>query len=354
MASGGRRRRVAVVGGGVVGCATAFELARSGFDVTLLERDTIAAHASGRNAGNLNPLHGTPVHLIPFALDAFRRHAEIADGLARLGCASYKAVPVERVHLGYHEADRPQLEETAALFENTPGFSAGWLNDTELRRLEPRLASDVRFAVLTRGNLSVDGSEFCRSLAEGATRLGASVRCETASGVEAGGGRISGIRTSSGMVPCDDVVLSTGPWVADTEAWLGIKVPVQPLKGEILLMRLANGALQYDLTHGPTSLYQRRGDEVWVGVTMEDRRFDASPTTEAREMLLERAARILPDIRHARLLEHVAALRPVTPTNTPIAARAEGWENAYIANGGGSKGLLFSVGMAVRIRDLLT
>jgi glycine oxidase len=347
------RRHVAVVGGGVVGCATAYQLTRAGLNVTLIERDAIAAHASGRNAGNLNPLYGTPSTLVPFALEAFRIHAAIRAELKQLDCAHYVALPVKRVHLGRDETDRQQLEETAALFKTTSGFSSVWLECDDLRQIEPRLASDISFGVLTEGSLTVDGRDFTRSLADAAMQLGATIVYGSALGVVVSGERVTGIQTGQGVIVCDEVVLATGPWVTDTKSWLGINLAVEPIKGELLLMRLSGETPRYDFTRGSTSLYRRRENEVWVGVTMKDCGFECTPTAEAREFLLDRAARIMPSIKQATLLDHVAALRPVTPSSAPIAARAGGWQNVYIANGGGSKGLLLSVGIASRIRDLL-
>jgi glycine oxidase len=347
------KRRVAVVGGGVVGCATAYQLARSGLNVTLIEREGVAAHASGHNAGNLNPLHGTPPALIPFALESFRIHREVRAELAQLGCASYAALPVKRVHLAFDEADQHQLEETAAIFAATEGFSSVWLNRDELQQMEPRLAPDISFGVLTQGCLVLDSHDFTCSLAGAAVQIGASILHETALGVVASGSNVTGIQTGQGIIACDELVLATGPWVAETKSWLGIDLPVEPVKGEILLMRLPEQAPDCDFTWGLTSLYRRRANEVWVGVTMKNCGFDCTPTTEAKEFLLQRAARIMPAIKHATLLDHVAALRPMTNLNQPIAARADGWQNVYIANGGGSKGMLLSVGIARRIRDLL-
>ncbi len=347
------RRHVAVVGGGVVGCATAYQLARVGFRVTLIERDAIAAHASGCNAGNLNPLHGTPPALIPFALEAFRIHGEVRTELAQLGCANCAASPVERLHLGMDESDRQKLEETAELFRTTSGFSSSWRNGDELRCMEPRLAREICFGVLTKGNLSIDSYNFTRSLADGAAKLGAVIVHAAASGLATSGGRVIGIETSEGVIRCDEAVLATGPWVADLRHWLGIDLAVEPLQGEILRMRVPEGAPGFDLTWGPTSLYRRGHDEVWIGVTTENRGFDSSPTPEAKKSLLERAARIMPVISSAELLDHVAALRPMTASNAPVAVRAAGWQNVYIANGGGSKGVLLSVSIARSICDLL-
>lgn len=348
-----RRRHVAVIGGGVVGCAVAYQLARSGLNVTIIERDGIAAHASGRNAGNLNPLHGTPPRMVPCALEAFRMHGEIKAELTQLGCANYELHPVKRILVGFEEAERRQLEETAAIFQTSDGFSSAWLDPEELRQMEPRLAKDIAFGLLVDGSLALDSHDFTCSLAAGAKHLGAAILFQTASGIAMRGERVTGIRTEQGVIACDDVVLATGPWVAEIKEWLGIDVAVEPVKGEILLMQLAEGAPSYDFTWGLTSLYRRRGNEVWVGVTMNNSGFDCRPTAEAKEFLLGRAERIMPGIRHARLLDHMSALRPMTAGNAPIAGRAPGWQNVYIANGGGSKGVLLSVGIAKTIRDLL-
>ena len=346
-------RHVVVVGGGVVGCATAYQLARANFRVTLIERDAIAAHASSKNAGNLNPLHGTPAEMIPFALEAFRIHAEVRAELTQLGCTEHAATRVKRVHVGYNDTDQQQAEETAILFRRTEGFSSAWLERSDLRKLEPRLSHEISFGLLTEGGLSVDGYGFTHSLADAAVKLGATIVPASTSGVAVSGQRVTGIQTDQRLIPCDEIVLATGPWIGDTNRWLGIHLVVEPVKGELLLMRLPGEPTQYDFTWGLTSLYRRGRNEVWVGVTTETCGFDCRPTSEARRCLLDRAARILPSIRAGTLLDHVAALRPQTPSKAPIAARASGWQNVYIANGGGSKGLLLSVGIARRIRDLM-
>jgi glycine oxidase len=348
-----RRPAVVVVGGGVVGCAIAFELSREGWAVTLLERDAIARHASGRSAGNLNPLHGTPPRLLPLALEAFQIHAEVRNALARLGCAGFAAAPVRRLHLGLDEADRSTLEQTAGLFAAQAGFSAEWVEGERLREMEPRLGADVRFGVLTRGNLSVDSGAFTRSLAEGAARLGTRVVTQSALGLVSHGDTVAGVRTGEGTVACDAVVFATGPWAAEANAWLGLDLPIEPVKGEMLLLRPPSGPSRYDLTWGATALYMRGEDQVWLGGSMTRSGFDAAPTAAARTDMLARAARFMPDILDAAVLEHVAALRPMIASHLPVAVRASGWSNAYVANGAGSKGVLLSVGIARAVGDLL-
>jgi len=347
------KRHVVVVGGGVTGCATAFECAQAGYAVTLVERDGIAAHASGKNAGNLNPLIGTPAGQVRGALEAFQRHAEIYTALRKLGCADYAPTPVKRVHLGVDAAERTQLEEIAASCQADERFSARWLDHAALRRLEPRLAPDIGFGVLTEGSLSVSSRDFTQALARGAVCLGAKIVIGAVTGIVTRDARAVGVETTDGPVACDALVLATGPWVAEAKSWLGITIPVSPVKGQMLRLRLAGDALAYDFTWQSISLYKRQHNELWVGGTMEHSGFEASTTVAAKTMLLDQAARILPEVRQAVLLEHMAALRPMADSGDCIAGHAPGWQNVYLANGGGAKGVLFSAGIARGLRQLL-
>src|SRR5581483_866624 len=162
------------------------------------------------------------------------------------------------------------------------------------------------------------------------------------------------VRTRVSVVPCDEVVFATGPWVACLGTWLGTALPIEAVKGELLLMRVPDGAApRHDLHWGSTALYVRGHNQVLVGGTQQRSGLDSSPTAEAKALLLQGAAHVLPGMRHATLETHFAALRPVSASSLPIAERVAQWDNVYIANGGGLKGVLLSVAIARMIHDLL-
>jgi glycine/D-amino acid oxidase-like deaminating enzyme len=115
--------RVVIVGGGVFGCCAAYELARSGARVSLIERDATGAHASGRNPGNLNPILGAVPALVPFALESFRLHRELATALAAGGTASYALEPVKRVLVAFDEKDEDELHAVERAFAGHPSFA---------------------------------------------------------------------------------------------------------------------------------------------------------------------------------------------------------------------------------------
>jgi glycine oxidase len=245
------------------------------------------------------------------------------------------------------------LQEERDIFATTPGFSAHWLDHAALRTLEPRLTPDVMQGVYLYGNGVVDSHLFTVSLAEAAQRYGATIRTGTVRGLQQSHGRVTGVQLDDGMLACDTVVLAMGPWAQEAEAWLGLSIPVRPLKGEILRMALPGPGLTHDFA-SPDVLLFSRGRQVWCGATEEWCGFDKAPSATARHALLSRAIQLLPAMANATLVQHTACLRPVTPDWLPIVGQAPGWDNVYLATGGEKKGILLSPGIGKAIADLLT
>jgi glycine oxidase len=200
----------------------------------------------------------------------------------------------------------------------------------------------------------VDSHLFTVRLAEAARQSGAVIRHDEVRGIAQGGGRSTGVVLADGTLPCDAVVLAMGPWAKAAQAWLGLSIPVEPLKGEILRMQLPSPALVHDFVSADILLCSRPGGQVWCAATEEWRGFDAQPSESARTVLLQRAHQLMPAMAQATLLEQTACLRPVTPDWLPIIGRAPGWQNVYLATGGAKKGILLAPGMGQAIADLIT
>jgi glycine oxidase len=166
----------------------------------------------------------------------------------------------------------------------------------------------------------------------------------------AGGYRV---RTDRDDHEAEIVLLAKGPWVGDVLEWLGVALPVTPEKGELLRLRLPGPNIAYDLTHEHISLYRRGDGEVWVGVTRQPGEFDEQPSDWGRQYLLEGAAKILPAIAGAQLIEHLASVRPVAPGGLPLVGVIPDHPNLYVANGGGHKGMLLSAGVGRALCDLI-
>jgi len=347
-------RHVIVVGAGIVGSAAAFRLAQAGMRVTLIDRDAPGNQASGKNAGHLNPIHLTPPPLVPFALECYGAHARLADELAALGCPGYGREPVRRILVAMNTDEAAGFEALREKFRGRESFPTRLLDRESLRSLEPRVAPGAVGGLLLEGTMAVDPRALTGVLVDASVKQGARLVRARVDRLDASGRRARAVCAGPHTFPCDDLVLATGPWVEETEKWLGLQLPVRPLKGQLLRMSAPRGGLAYDLSSRcGASLYRRGPGEVWVGGTEEDAGFDDAPTPEARASLLAGAALLMPEMAEARLLEHTAALRPVTPDRMPVLERARGWDNVILANGGGNKGVLLAAGMAEAVRTLL-
>jgi glycine oxidase len=347
---------VAIVGGGAAGSAAAYYLAKAGVKTVVIERDGVAAHASGYSAGGLNPLQGVgiPGPLGPLAIESYRMHLDLWDPLMSESGVDFAPGVISVVRVAFDDSELPELRETLRLHEAADGFSAGWLDAGELHRLEPGLSPEAIQGVYTHGNAALDSYLYTVALARAAERLGAEARPGEVTGVKRTGDRVTSVLVHDGEILCDTLVLAMGPWSTDAEAWLGVKLPVNPLRGEILRTELpGQAALAHDLSGPGVSLHSRRG-LVWIGTTEESRGFDVEPSEATRRSLMASAAKLMPAMADARLVKHTVCLRPVTPDWLPVLGRAPGWSNVYLATGAGKKGILISPGMGKAVADLIT
>jgi glycine/D-amino acid oxidase-like deaminating enzyme len=345
---------IAVVGGGITGAFTAYFLARLGLRPTLIERDRIGSAASGKNPGGLNPLHGAhiPGLMQPLALESFRLHLDNWGAIRQLSGIEGFARPVTKVHIAMDETDLPPLQRLKEAHDSTPGFTARWMDAEQMRAIEPRLNPSMLSALWTEGNCGTEAYSYTRAVAESAVDLGARIVTAAVRGLRRSGRRATHVLLDAGPMPCDGVVIATGPWTAEPSRWLQAPVPIEPVKGQLLQVRGAS--VKCDFAWRSAAVYGRGQDgELLLGGTEEHTGFDRVPTAAGRASILERLSRVFPRIKEASVLREIVGLRAATPDGLPLLGLAGGWENVCLALGAGRKGMLLSAGMGKAAAELL-
>ena len=317
-----------VVGAGVIGLACAWRIAQRGQSVCVLERDTVAAGASGVAAGMLAPVTEAEFgaeRLLALNLAGAERWPPFAASLR-------EAAGTEA---GYSEggalvvaADRDDAEELRRLhaFQASLGLDVEWLPPRRARELEPALSPRIAGAIHAPHEAQADPRAVTRALA----RTG----IEIATGVDVRAVARDGVETSAGVIHAEHVVVAAGSW----SGALG-DVPVRPVKGQILRLRRASGTppLTERLIRTPRCyVVDRPTGEVVIGATVEERGFDDSVTADGVYRLLEAAYEVLPDAAELEWVEVSARLRPGTPSNEPIIGRdPDGvvWATGHYRNG---------------------
>ncbi len=348
---------VVIIGGGAAGCAVAYYLAQSGVKSTIVERAGLGNQASGNAAGGLNPLTGIgiPGPLGSFAWECYELHGEIYEGLVQSTGIDYQHRTVAKIDLALEESEVAGLKESATRIDAAEGFNARWLEPDEVAKLEPRISREIMGGMYDYGNTAADSNKLTNAFAAAAGNMaGSTVREGNVRSLEGSGGKIDRVILEDGEISCGQVVMALGPWSRRAESWLGTYIPVDPLKGEILRLKLDGPPIEYDISGAGAAIYPKLTGLNWCGTTEDWKGFDLNLSEDVAKLIRKRLGRVFPELETAELALHTACLRPVTPDWLPVLGQAPGWENVYLATGAGKKGILLAPGIGKSVADLMT
>lgn len=315
-----------IVGGGVIGLATAWRTRQLGLTVAVLERDHPARSASWVAAGMLAPV--TEVNygeeeLLALNVDAAARYPSFAEELSR---ASGIDLELTRKGTLFVALDRDQKEALERLFEfqSSLGLDAEWIADVRLRDLEPALRSSARAAILARNDRAIDPRTLAAALLEAAQREGVVIvpKAEIAA-VVVEDDRCTGARTTSGdRFESTNVVIAAGSWSGSIEGMPAeIADNLRPVKGQLMHLKPTGGltaSIEHTIRTEEIYLVPRPDGSVVAGASVEEKGFDTTITAGEIYELLRAADEALPGIRDMELAATISGLRPGTPDNRPL------------------------------------
>jgi D-amino-acid dehydrogenase len=321
---------VAVVGGGLVGTATAYELARRGVRTVLYDRGD-AGRATDAGAGILSP--ETTERADPaWAALARAAGAHYDDLIPQLGGhAGWSRCGI--LELATRNTDVPSWEALAAR-----AVGAREISPDDARAMVPVLGDVVR-ALHHPGAARVDGRVLCAALR---ANLDAEIR-------EVGVDRISAL-------DADIVVIAGGAWSARFEEELGVRLPVTPLRGQIIHLGVeGHDTATWPIVQPVFGYYMVPWSDarVAVGATVEDAGFEPDVTAGGVYEVLRETLRVMPGLARATVREVRVGLRPVSVDDTPIIGALPGLPNVFVATGHGANGLLLGPVSGRFVADLV-
>lgn len=355
---------VVVVGGGIIGAACAFELAERGASVTLLEREELAAGASGRNNG----LWVTPVDpaLLPMARISLARYHKIAE-------ATPVPLRLDREPIGLVAAALDDEEMRGGEQAHEPYRAAGVrvdrLESADVLRLEPAIASQVLGGWLVHHGHRLAPAALTVSLGLMAAERGATVRHHLpVRALLEDRARVAGVMTDDGAVAADEVVVAAGPWTPSLLDPIGIRLPITGARGWLVRLAPPAGLLHHLVASAgweeATGRWEdgavRAGslDEVSAATsTLLHPATDGSLiagssrqpviTPEAEEpgvpaRIVRGAIRMVPALVDAQIRSAWWGIRPLLPDERPVVGRVR--EGLSVAAGHGSEGVILGAG----------
>ncbi|MBN9009966.1 MAG: FAD-binding oxidoreductase, partial [Rhizobiales bacterium] len=226
------RAQVVVIGGGIIGCSTAYHLARDHkADVVLLEQGRLTGGSTWHAAGLVGQLRSSAsiTQVLRYSVDLYKRlesETGLATGWRETGC----------LRLATNE-DRWTEFRRQATTAHSFGLDMHLLSPAEARDLWPLLdVDDLVGATLLPSDGQASPSDIAQSLARGARMNGAKLfEGITVTGFETKDGRVTAVLTDAGRIACDKVVLSAGMWSRQIGALAGVSVPLQPVKHQYVV-----------------------------------------------------------------------------------------------------------------------
>lgn len=351
-----RSTDVLIVGGGVIGGAVAWSLARRGIGATVLEAGRIGRGASWASAGVLAPEWGAhdPPEVTRLAAAGL---ALWPDWAAELQERSGVALHFRRDGLLnlWVDPDTPGLPPELAVEEPPRGAGCERLTAEEARRLEPVLAGPIAGAVLDPAVAQVDNTRVAPALARAAADLGARVRPGTpVAGLARSGDRCTGVVLADGStLSAGAVVVAAGAWSGALGASAGLRLSVEPWRGQMLTFEALDRPLSRLVFCGEMVLIPRPHGPLIVGTTLERVGFDARVTFDGLAHILARAAFLAPGLADLPLARTWAGLRPGTPDGLPRIGPVPGLDGLIAATGHGRKGIILAPITGERVAEAI-
>lgn len=340
---------VAIVGGGIVGAATAYFLSKASVESVIFDRDPRTLEASGKAYGGLYPLSGTgiPGPLYEFARFSFDLHQELAKEYRE----KWKYQNRPSMSLAFNAAEIQAIARHVA-----------WVNEETPFRAE-LLDTDATLSIDGRINPSVAGAGYYHDALEvDPTLCTNGLRAESGCNVEQGAVREIRERVGNGLeiifsdrssVRAHFVIVALGPWTPSISACSHVSPYVTPLKGQLLRFSVRGKPIKQSIGYQGNYITTKWDGLTWAGTTEEETGFENDTNKEARKEILSKVSTMLPALKVEEIARQTACLRPMSRDGLPIVGRISAESRIFVGTGGGRKGILLAPAIGKALSDMI-
>jgi len=342
--------KIIVIGGGIMGSASALRLRDRGADVTVLERAVVGAEASSAAAGILG---GQVEAHDPEDLAAFTRARDgyvpfVRDLEARTG-----------VHVGHRVCgvvklveDEEAARETCALHVSR-GLRAELLRGDRVREIEPEVAGERRLALFFPDDAQVEPQRLLRALGVACALAGVKVRAGAqVTGLEIEAGRAVGVIVGDEVLRGDAVVLAAGSWASLVPGVPKDLPRVSPARGQIIELEERPARTKRIVFHEAGYVVPRGDGRVLCGSTVEHVGFEKAVTARGVVDILGAACAAVPGLGGAVLGASWSSFRPFVKGRGPLVGPSP-LPGLFLATGHYRNGILLANDTAEKVAQAI-
>ena len=343
---------VVIIGGGIIGTATGYYLARKGLKVAVLEKGFLTSGSTGRCIGGIRQQFTTRSSIL-IAMESVRIFQSLGEEFG---------FDIEWHQGGYlflaHSEEKERAYKRAIEVQRKFGLEVNYITGEEAREIVPGLNTD---GLLGAAYCPHDGQANPFLVVDGYAR-----------GIKQRGGSIFTftpvtaihkdrhfrIQTGKGDFEAPVVVNAAGPWVAEIGAMVGVEIPAQPERHEALITERRSLFMEPMIVdYRPDGCYfqQLHSTGQLIGCYTPDPKVpgrDVSSTSEFLREMGRRMVRILPKLGEIRVLRQWAGSYTMSPDGSPIVGES-GVEGFYIAGAMSGHGFMFGPGIGRCLAELI-
>lgn len=336
---------VVVIGGGVIGCAITYYLAKEGLQVCLLEKHDIACEASGANTGSINMQSRAPGLERQLGWTSALMFPELEDELG------YDIEYVRNGTLIFFDSYPDMLIAKARVAnQKEAGLEIELLDGGEARRWCPILSKDILGATFSPMDAAVNPIKSTLAFSLASKRLGAQIMLDTeVIGIEMDGYKICSVITKKDRINTELVINAAGMCSIEIGRMVGLNLPIFPLYVQLMVTEptapiapVARGLLMHTTEMKVPTGYLRGGiiqtkdGGIIIGGfsrILEQNRLDKAVAYEGFVEMGRLINRLAPELRNLTIIRSWASITASTPDEFPIIGRVEGLEGFIIASG---------------------
>jgi len=347
---------VIIVGGGIIGNAIAWNLARKGAGkIVLLEKEKhVGQGMTAYSAGGVREQFSSEINirLSNYSLDAFGRFHEEMDQDIDYKQAGY-------LFLASTEETEAALRRNVEL-QNRLGVESRLLTPEEAQgKVRDLNIEDIRLAAFNARDGYVDPSSICQGYNLRARDLGVDVRTRTAAtGFRIEGERVTGVETPEGVIEARFVVNAAGPYLHDVGRLAGLDIPAKPYRRMLFITEkfsLSPDRIPLTIDMATGFYFREEGEGLMIGRADPDEppSFDCTLDWEYLPKILEYALHRIPTVENAQIGKGWAGLYDITPDHHPLLGPYPQLSNFILAGGFSGHGIMHGPAVGLLIAEMI-
>ncbi len=342
---------ITIIGGGIIGLLTAREFLLAGATVAIIEKNEAGQESSWAGGGILLPLY------------PWRQ----PDAISRLALQSLKLYPTLALQLKNESSIDPEWTPCGLLISKNPDYeqAVAWCHDHHIvcedadSAFFNQLSTNPNQPIWLPGIAQARNPRLVKSVKQDIINKGVILmeHCELTDVVLVGN-RIAAIKTASGQLAVNQLILSAGAWTGQLfrrlfPAQANQAPNIAPVKGQMLLFDTEPDLLPFMVLDDDQYLIPRRDGKILAGSTVELTDYNKSTSDEAKDRLSAFALDLMPALKNYPLVKHWAGLRPGTENGIPYIDKHTDISNLYINAGHFRNGLVMGPASAQLMADLI-